>query len=164
MGRWLSRLKNQKGPDPHPREPRQPPELESREGSLGFQGCPLTPFQNLEGVRAEPANDPAAVVADPDRCCWPHSTAMNTREIDTFMARVARFTDRGVSYDVAERIAEKLVIRDREGDDRRLCLECSHLQGSWRCGNHVRAGVGRDLPLELVLMLQRCPGLQGARP
>jgi hypothetical protein len=56
------------------------------------------------------------------------------------------------------------VIRDREGDDRRLCLECSHLQGSGRCGNHVRAGVGRDLPLELVLMLQRCPGLQGARP
>lgn len=116
-----------------------------------------TPWAANDSATPEPA-------LDPNRWCWPHSTAMNSAEIDLFLSRLARFTDKGLSYGDAERMVEKLVIRDREGDDRRLCLECSHLQGSWRCGNHVRAGVGRDLPFELVLMLQRCPGLQGARP
>ena len=31
----------------------------------------------------------------PDASCWPHSTAMNGAELDTFTARLARFTDRG---------------------------------------------------------------------
>jgi hypothetical protein len=38
-----------------------------------------------------------------DACCWPHSTAMNGAEIDTFTARVARFTDKGLSLIDAER-------------------------------------------------------------
>lgn len=38
------------------------------------------------------------------------------------MSRVARFTDRGVGYNEAERLADKLVIRDRGSDDLRLCL------------------------------------------
>lgn len=110
------------------------------------------------------ANDPAP---DPDRWCWPHSTAMTGAEIDTFTARLARFTDKGLSLIDGEALADKLVIRDRESDDRRLCLECLHLAGhagSWRCGNWQRAGIAiraRDnqLPLDLVFELQRCDGL-----
>ena len=86
---------------------------------------------------------------------------MNTTEVDTFTARLARFTDKGVSYDEAERLTDALVIRDREGDDRRLCLECTHLQGfgRWRCGNWQQADVAREaLARDLVLMLQRCSG------
>ena len=90
---------------------------------------------------------------------------MNTCEIDTFTARLGRFTERGLHLDDAERLADTLVIRDREGDDRRLCLECIHLQGfgRWRCGNSELAnvppyGVARDL----VLMLQRCDGFKTA--
>lgn len=104
------------------------------------------------------ANDPPP---DPDRWCWPHSTAMNTAEIDTFTARLARFTDKGASLEEAERLADKLVIRDREGDDRRLCLECAHLHGAgrWRCGNWDAADVAREgLAPDLVKRLQRCSG------
>lgn len=40
-------------------------------------------------------------------------------------------------------LADVLVNRDREADDRRLCLECIHLQGlcRWRCGGFVGVGV-----------------------
>ncbi len=52
--------------------------------------------------------------ADPDRYCWPHSSAMNTREIDLYSARLAKFTDMGVPHADAEALADKLVLRDRE--------------------------------------------------
>ena len=90
---------------------------------------------------------------------------MTGSEIDTFTARLAVFTDKGLNLDVAESVADKLVTRDRESDDRALCLECLHLagHGSWRCGNWQRAGIAinaRDagLPAELVRKLQRCDG------
>lgn len=104
---------------------------------------------------------------DPDGDCWPHSRAMTGSEIDLFTARMARFTDKGVTHGDAESLADKLVVRDRDDDDRVLCLECSHLGGygrtSWRCGNWQAAGVAirpRDtqLPADLVLRLQRCDG------
>lgn len=114
---------------------------------------------------AEAANDSeltaALTVLDPDRWCWPASPAMSTGEIDLFLKRQARFTNRGVNLDDAERLADVLVIRDRDGDDRRLCLECTHLQGfgQWRCGNWQAADVARDgLARDLVRMLQRCGG------
>lgn len=163
MSGWLARLKNQKGHDPQAREPRQPQETDSREGSLGLLAYPPAPFQIFEVATAEPANDAAPAVADPDRACWPHSTAMNTREIDTFTARVARFTDRGLTMGEAERVADALVQLDRDpGDDMRHCPECLYLQGRglWRCGNCKRAGVGRDLPREMVIRAQRCPGFR----
>jgi hypothetical protein len=65
------------------------------------------------------------------------------------------------------------VIRDRDTDDRRSCLECRHLSGygptSWRCGNWQAAGIAirpRDtqLPADLVLQLQRCDGFATATP
>ena len=103
-------------------------------------------------------NDPTP---DPDRHCWPHSTAMTGRQIDAFTARLSRFADKGLSLDEGEALADKLVIRDRESDHRGCCTECRHLAGygsaSWRCYNWKGAGVGASrLPLVLVLMLQRC--------
>lgn len=128
--------------------------------------------------KKEAANDFPTVQAahlmphiDPDRWCWPHSTAMNTAEIDSFMARLARFTDRGLPAADGEGLADKLVIRDRQQDDRHSCFECTHLAGAggWRCGNWQRAGVAiraRDaqLPTDFVSLLQRCDGYQDARP
>ena len=141
MGGWLARLKT---PDTHATKPTKPSQGDEKTGFVGFVADP-------------------APASDPDRWCWPHSPAMNTGEIDTFMARLARFTDKRVSYDEAERLADALVIRDREGDDRRLCLECPHLQGfgRWRCGNCQAADVARQgLARDLVLMLQRCGGFK----
>lgn len=45
-------------------------------------------------AQKQAANDPAAAMPDLDRWCWPHSAAMNGAEIDTFTARLARFTDK----------------------------------------------------------------------
>lgn len=103
---------------------------------------------------------------DADRWCWPHSTVMTGNELDLFTARLARFTSKGVIHGDAEALADKLVIRDRDGDDRALCLECTHLAGwrtSWRCGNWQRAGIANNardsqLPVYLVIQFQRCDG------
>jgi hypothetical protein len=102
---------------------------------------------------------------DPDRHSWPHTTAMNSREIDSLTERVQLFIRRGIGSTQAEGLADGLVIRDRDGDDRRLCLECQHLRGygtsracnQWRAAGHGAAGI----PADMVLMLQRCDGFKG---
>ena len=174
-GGWLARLKNDKAPDTHATKPTKPAQGEAKAGFVGFVAYSPAPFQKngvgdlVAMVPQTPAtNDGAitdtALTTDPDRCCWPASPAMNSGEIDTFTARLARFTDKGANYDDAERLTDGLVIRDREGDDRRLCLECVHLQGAvrWRCGNWQAADVARQgLARDLVLMLQRCGGFVG---
>jgi hypothetical protein len=108
-----------------------------------------------------------AVTEDPDRWCWPRSSAMNGVEIGTFETRLHKFTEKGLVRKDGEVLADKLVLRDRESDDRRVCLECKHFAGhgagSWRCGNWQAAGVAirsRDaqLPFDLVVQLQRCDG------
>lgn len=103
----------------------------------------------------EAANDHAL---DFDRWCWPHSSAMNTAEIDRFRARVLRFAGKGLLLADAETLADKLMIRDREEDDRRLCLECANLSGL-RCSAWQRAGIdGPSISGDLVTTLQRCQG------
>ncbi|WP_041790321.1 hypothetical protein [Rhodoferax ferrireducens] len=92
---------------------------------------------------------------------------MNGVEIDTFAARLHKFADWGLARNDGETLADKLVLRDRDQDDRRVCLECKHFAGhragSSRCGNWQAAGVAihsRDaqLPADLVIQLQRCDG------
>ncbi len=115
----------------------------------------------------EKTDSSIAVTQDPDRWCWPHSSAMNGTEIDTFAARLHKFTDKGLARNDGETLADKLVERDRDDDDRRVCLECCHFEGhgagSWRCGNWQSAGIAlrsRDaqLPADVVVQLQRCDG------
>lgn len=121
---------------------------------------PPAPTKSKVSAKVEAAS------ADPDRWCWPHSSAMNTAEIDTFTARLARFTDKGLTLADAEALADGLVQRDREMDDRHLCLECVHLRGGtgrWYCGNAVLAGIGphaadAQLTSDLTHQLQRCAG------
>ena len=112
-------------------------------------------------------------VHDPDAHCWPHSTVMNGAEIELFMARLHRLSEKGLNQTTCEALADKLVIRDRESDERRACLECRHLSGygagTWRCGNWQAAGIAihsRDtlLPADLVFQLQRCDGFATAMP
>ena len=38
-----------------------------------------------------------AVIGDPDRWCWPHSSAMNGAEIETFAVRLHQFTGKGLA-------------------------------------------------------------------
>ena len=54
---------------------------------------------------------------------------MNGAEIASFKVRLARFTAKGLTFNIGEALADRLVIRDRESDDRRSCLECVNLAG-----------------------------------
>ena len=108
----------------------------------------------------EVVNDLAAM-ADPDSSCWPHSAAMTGREIETMVERTALFNRRGLTALDAELLADELVGRDRQADDRRLCLECRHLTTgrTMRCAQWQSAGLGQPgIPEGMAVQLQRCDG------
>jgi hypothetical protein len=173
--KWLARLKKiEIAPKVEPTKPTKPNDEPENRGFVGFVGSILAPMEKT-GRASPAANDSkpkpetvtdspqTEVIDNPDRWCWPNSTAMTGAEIVTFTARLARFTDKGVIHAEAELLADRLVTRDRESDDRRLCLECAHLRYGWRCGNWEQAAVAikaRDagLPGDLVRTLQRCDG------
>ena len=88
-----------------------------------------------------------------DRC---HAPCWDDAEIAAFTARAERFALLGRAD--ADDLAERLTLRDRDGDDRRLCLECTWLGDTGRC---LAAATGRipgaDRRLEPVqTVLQRC--------
>lgn len=128
----------------------------------------LTSFNSAAENSTVPMNVSAEIAAspepDPDRWCWPHSSAMNGREIDTMIERTSLFNRRGLAALEAELLSDKLVTRDRDGDDRRLCLECVQLSGrvgAVRCAQWQRAGLGAPgVPAGLVMVLQRCDGFK----
>jgi hypothetical protein len=103
-----------------------------------------------------------------DSYCWPNGTAMNGNEIEVFQGRLNILSRRGLNVPGAEAMAEKFLARDRDGDDRRMCMECFHLTGK-RCGNWQQAGVAlsaRDaiLATEFMNLFQRCHGFAAAVP
>lgn len=128
----------------------------------------------IRWLMAEASNDPAlqpqaTLPSDSDRWCWPYSDAMNEAEIGVFSSRLERFMAKGLLPADAEHVADRLVIRDREQDTRRTCLECGHCSGaiSPRCANWADAGVapnafGAVLGRDLVIQLQHCPGFREA--
>jgi hypothetical protein len=67
-------------------------------------------------------------------------------EIATFLKRQARIVWLGYVAP-SEYLAERLLHRDRDGDERRLCVECAHVRPGWRCARN--AGF-------LLEQLQRC--------
>ena len=88
---------------------------------------------------------------------------MNGAEIAIFKVRLARFTANGLTFNIGEALADRLVIRGHESDDRRSCLECVNLVGlgPWHCRNWRQAGVAMKaqdaaLPAGLKILLQRC--------
>jgi hypothetical protein len=85
-----------------------------------------------------------------------HGPCWDDAEIAAFTVRAERIALLGRAD--ADDLAERLTLRDREGDDRRLCLECTWLGDTGRC---LAAATGRipgaDLRLEPVQTnLQRC--------
>ena len=168
MSTWLARLKNQSTPGTGATKPTKPTRDTPEGGFVGFVAHPQGHIQKFDGAVANPENPAAnAPAIDPDRWAWPHSSAMNGQELDTLMARQALFCQRGAAPQDAERLADRLVNRDRDSDDRRLCLECASLNRGGRCSNWQAAGVAiraRDaqLPGDFTTMLQRCGGFGGA--
>jgi hypothetical protein len=97
--------------------------------------------------------------AGADRC---HAGGWDDAEIETFTTRVMLLMRRGVPSTDADDLAERLVKRDRDGDDRRMCHECAAYRPG-RCGNHQSAGLHKaELGRDLATTLQRCPGFTPA--
>lgn len=139
-----------KGQDTHPQEGNAP--SKGIEGDVGML---------LNEVDSLPIAD---LVPNVDLQCWPHTQAMNTAEIDVLKARINLFMRHGLDYTESEALADGLVIRDRELDDRRLCLECRHLRAvgdAWVCTQWRQAGlVGSAVPTDSVKLFQRCRGFK----
>lgn len=72
---------------------------------------------------------------------------MTDREKSRVAFRESLFVRRGMSVDTARQWATRLLERDRDGDDRRLCAECCHVRADWSC---------REGGTVVVGVLQRC--------
>jgi len=97
---------------------------------------------------------------DADTC---HAGGWDDAEISRFQARAASLRRGGIGDDDADDLAERLTLRDRQQDDRVMCLECSHYRPG-RCCNHRSAGLpGSEVGRDLAALLQRCPGFQSMR-
>ena len=141
--------------------PANDPAVKAVAGAASVADLPDNKAAPAETIDVGPTTAP-----DPDRWCWPHSDAMTGAEIDRFTGRLVLFTAKGLTANDAEVLADKLLIRDRDGDDRRVCLECSFLSG-WagrrQCRGLQYAGMGGPLASAgQVAMLQRCNGFKGA--
>lgn len=101
---------------------------------------------------------------------------MNDREIARFVFRAALFERRGLTPELAERVADRLALRDQERDDRRCCLECTGLDQRREC-MRVRVdrqtgakGAARHMPdtsndfQPMPITLQRCAGFSFVTP
>lgn len=88
------------------------------------------------------------------------SLAWGADVIESYTVRHARLTARGFSDEQAEALAERLVRRDLEGDDRRICAECGALDRHGRCRVAAAGRLhGASRQLEPVpTILQRCEG------
>ena len=86
--------------------------------------------------------------------------AWNEKYIARFKAREGLFKRRGLEPAPAEALADRLAVRDYEGDDRGVCIECSHWQqGSWKTGNTCF----KQQPF-LLTILQRCDSFTFQKP
>lgn len=75
---------------------------------------------------------------------------LSKSEQDIHAFRVKLFTlDHCWPEERAQEWADRLVGRDRSGDDRRICPECAHLLSQWRCAKrgHVIAEVPQRCPM-----------------
>ena len=79
--------------------------------------------------------------------------AWSEPELDKFSKRVKIFINEGLSEEEAEELAEQMLKRDFEGDDRRVCFECTKYQPA-----NVTCSVYRKRPLRFTL--QRCEFFQ----
>lgn len=91
--------------------------------------------------------------------------AMNDREVGRMTFRLSLFQRRGVPEHEAEQLVDRLLERDRDRDDRRMCVECAHLQpranrdgtdGCFAAEQGWLGNVGRYFS-PIRTLLQRCP-------
>lgn len=99
-----------------------------------------TTTQHAQQPDHEAKVERSAIISADGVPAWPNA------ETVTFEKRVTRSTWLG--YPDAKVRAERLLHRDRDADDRSLCVECSHAGPGWRCAKREAF---------LLDQLQRCP-------
>lgn len=120
-----------------------------------------TPAPNLQNLqKADTGAFVGFVGTDPDP--FQNSEGGDAALQETLNARLALFTERGLTMDEAKAMAERLQLRDGQMDERRVCLECLHLSGdvtARRCSQWRMLGYSDSRScLDLVKILQRCAG------
>ncbi len=80
-------------------------------------------------------------------------------EIEAFNRRVVQFQNQGIDLSKAEAIAETLLVRDRDTDDRRMCVECLSL-AKFNCTTPKAADLTTRDVRPIRFMLQRCDGFK----
>ena len=107
--------------------------------------------RHLDTLTAQSLTAPEA--PDPDPAKPPISRLAGLAGRSVSNSEIVRFEKRQASIswlgygDESEHLAGMLLQRDRDMDDRRLCVECSHAGPGWRC--EKKAGF-------LLEQLQRC--------
>lgn len=151
MGKWAARLAEKAAVPLHPGTDKA-----AKRGVLSVLA--VTPEGGGRNFRAAPME--ARELADLPAPLDLAPVAWTDADIARFLDRRARLLRWGWAEAEAEKLADRLVTRDREGgDDRVSCAgDCSHYRPG-RCGNHRRAGLqAPDMGRDLASLLQRCPG------
>ena len=92
--------------------------------------------------------------------------AWTDREITRAVFRLALFQRRGMAEQDAGALVDRLALRDQECDDRRVCIECSHLAKDGGCfaarQGWIRVADRRLTPIKT--MLARCECFEWLKP
>jgi hypothetical protein len=108
----------------------------------------LTHEQQISQLAALAVSRVAPMARERAEAC--HSPCWTEEEMRRFADRRDRLLRWGHDAQSAEALAERLTLRDREQDDRRVCAEC-------RFGASSRCPDGLAMPPEI---LHRCAGFQ----
>ena len=100
----------------------------------------------------------------------PHPAAHRRTDAEQrrFDFRAAMFQRRGLGERDVLALAEQLLQRDRQRDDRRVCIECAHMQRSGHCmavkQGRMQVACPADQFTVMPQLLQRCTAFRWATP
>ena len=149
MGKWAARLAEKTAAPPQAGTDRT-----AKRGLVSVLA--VTPEGGAREIQAPPM--PCSGRAEKTEALDLAAVAWTDGDIARFLDRRARLMRWRWSETDAEKLAERLVVRDREAYERVSCTDCRHYRPG-RCGNHRLAGLhGPEVGRDLAALLQRCPG------
>lgn len=92
--------------------------------------------------------------------------ALNDRQLARMVFRLSLFKQRGLSAKEADSMVDVLALRDADGDDRRMCIECTGLQQDGGCFPATQGWLQRTSPKHhpVATLLQRCERFEFVTP
>ena len=111
----------------------------------------IQPSANLQTLAANDATDPVPTVEPISRLAGLAGHDVSNAEAVRFEKRLSRISWLGYGDD-ADHLGVLLLDRDRDADERKLCVECGHAGPGWRCNKGDAF---------LVRQLQRCDNFMG---